>query len=51
MCHGAEPVWATIVTAPRGILFDDTDHIRRNARLIGRNAAGRVRCRRETSPR
>ena len=39
MCHGAEPVWAGIITAPRGILLDDTDHIRRNARLIGRNAA------------
>jgi uncharacterized membrane protein len=39
MCHAAEPVWATIVTAPRGILLDDSDHIRRNARLIGRNAA------------
>ncbi len=39
MCHGAEPVWATIVTAPRGILLDDSDHIHRNARLIGRNAA------------
>jgi uncharacterized membrane protein len=39
MCHGAEPVWAGIVTAPRGILLDDPDHIRRNARLIGRNAA------------
>src|ERR1700726_360599 len=39
MCHSAEPVWASIVTAPRGILLDDTDHIRRSARLIGRNAA------------
>jgi uncharacterized membrane protein len=39
MCHGAEPVWASIVTAPKGILLDDTEHIRRNARLIGRNAA------------
>jgi uncharacterized membrane protein len=39
MCHGAEPVWASIVTAPRGILLDDSDHIRRAARLIGRNAA------------
>ena len=39
MCHGAEPVWAGIITAPRGILLDDSDHIRRNARLIGRNAA------------
>ena len=39
MCHGAEPVWAGIVTAPKGILLDDAEHIRRNARLIARNAA------------
>lgn len=39
MCHGKEPVWGSIVTAPRGILLDDPDNIRRNARLIGRNAA------------
>jgi uncharacterized membrane protein len=39
MCHGAEPVWESIVTAPKGILLDTPDHIRRNARLIGRNAA------------
>ena len=39
MCHGAEPVWASIITAPKGILLDDASHIRRNARLIGRNAA------------
>jgi uncharacterized membrane protein len=39
MCHGAEPVWASIVTAPKGILLDQPDHIRRNARLVGRNAA------------
>jgi uncharacterized membrane protein len=39
MCHSAEPVWVSIVTAPKGILLDTSDHIRRNARLIGRNAA------------
>jgi uncharacterized membrane protein len=39
MCHGAEPVWAGIVTAPKGVLLDQPDSIRRNARLIGRNAA------------
>ena len=39
MCHGAEPVWAGIVTAPKGIRLDDSEHIRRNARLIARNAA------------
>src|SRR6202158_205207 len=39
MCHSAEPVWASIVTAPKAILLDQPDHIRRNARLIGRNAA------------
>ena len=39
MCHAAEPVWAGIVAAPKGILLDSSDHIRRSARLIGRNAA------------
>lgn len=39
MCHAAEPVWSSITTAPKGILLDDAEHIRRNARLIGRNAA------------
>ncbi len=38
MCHAVEPVWASIPTAPKGVLLDDADHIRRNARLIGRNA-------------
>ncbi|HLN11198.1 MAG TPA: urate hydroxylase PuuD [Xanthobacteraceae bacterium] len=38
MCHAAEPVWASIPTAPRGVLLDEPDHIRRNARLIARNA-------------
>src|SRR4051812_16415504 len=39
MCHATEPVWDGIVTAPRGVVLDQTDHIRRYARLIGRNAA------------
>jgi uncharacterized membrane protein len=39
MCHGAEPVWAGIVTAPKGILLDAPEHIHRNIRLIGRVAA------------
>jgi uncharacterized membrane protein len=39
MCHAGEPVWASIVTAPRAILLDRPEHIRRNARLIGRFAA------------
>ena len=39
MCHATEPVWAGIVTAPKGVLLDDSGHIHRNARLIGRNAA------------
>ena len=38
-CHTAQPVWADIPAAPRGILLDSADHITRNARLIGRNAA------------
>jgi uncharacterized membrane protein len=39
MCHAAEPVWGSIATAPRGVRLDDPEHIRRNARLIARNAA------------
>jgi uncharacterized membrane protein len=39
MCHAAEPVWAGIVTAPKGILLDAPAHIQRNIRLIGRVAA------------
>ncbi len=29
MCHAAEPVWAGIVTAPKGILLDAPEHIQR----------------------
>ena len=39
MCHAAEPVWPTLAMAPKAIRLDEADHIRRNARLIGRNAA------------
>jgi uncharacterized membrane protein len=39
MCHAAEPVWPTLAMAPKAVRLDDADHIRRNARLIGRNAA------------
>ncbi|OAF17582.1 urate hydroxylase PuuD [Bradyrhizobium neotropicale] len=39
MCHAAEPVWAGIATAPKGILLDGSEHIQRNIRLIGRVAA------------
>jgi len=38
MCHAAEPVWGSIITAPRGILLDQPERIRQQARLIGRNA-------------
>ena len=38
MCHATESVWATIATAPKGVLLDSSDHIQRNARLIERNA-------------
>ena len=34
MCHAAEPVWAGISAAPKGVLLDTAEHIRRNARLI-----------------
>ncbi len=39
MCHAAEPVWAGIVTAPKGILLDGSEAIQRNIKLIGRVAA------------
>ena len=39
MCHAAEPVWDKIISAPKGVRLDDSDQIRRNSRLIGRNAA------------
>jgi uncharacterized membrane protein len=32
-------VWASLAIAPKAIRLDEADHIRRNARLIGRNAA------------
>lgn len=34
MCHAAEPVWAGITSAPRGVLLDNPRDIRANARLI-----------------
>jgi uncharacterized membrane protein len=34
MCHAAEPVWAGIGVAPKGILLDNAERIRAHARLI-----------------
>jgi uncharacterized membrane protein len=34
MCHAAEPVWAGIPAAPKGILLDSGDQILRHASLI-----------------
>jgi uncharacterized membrane protein len=34
MCHAAEPVWAGIATAPKGVRLDDAGHIRQHAALI-----------------
>jgi uncharacterized membrane protein len=39
MCHASEPVWGSIVTAPKAVLLDRPEHILRNAKLIGRFAA------------
>jgi uncharacterized membrane protein len=39
MCHAAEPVWAGIVTAPKGVRLDDAAQIKLHASLIGINAA------------
>jgi uncharacterized membrane protein len=38
MCHASAPVWASIATAPKAVLLDRPEHIRRNAKLIGRYA-------------
>ncbi len=34
MCHAAEPVWAGLASAPKGILLDSPEQIARNAPLI-----------------
>jgi uncharacterized membrane protein len=34
MCHAAEPVWPGIPTAPRGVMLDDSEQIRRHTPLI-----------------
>jgi uncharacterized membrane protein len=39
MCHAAEPVWPGIPTAPRGVMLDDSEQIRRHAPLIEAYAA------------
>jgi uncharacterized membrane protein len=38
MCHAREAVWATIATAPKGVLLDSPEAIHRNAPLIARFA-------------
>ena len=38
MCHAAEPVWAGIPTAPKGVRLDDAEAIKLHARLIAINA-------------
>jgi uncharacterized membrane protein len=34
MCHAAEPVWADIPAAPKGVMLDSDEQILRHARLI-----------------
>jgi uncharacterized membrane protein len=34
MCHAAEPVWDGIPAAPKGVMLDTDEQIRRHARLI-----------------
>jgi uncharacterized membrane protein len=34
MCHAAEPVWAGIPTAPKGVMLDSPEQIRLHAKLI-----------------
>ena len=39
MCHAAEPVWAGIAAAPKGIRLDDPAAIKLHAKVIAINAA------------
>lgn len=39
MCHTAEPVWAGIAAAPKGVKLDNPDDIKLHAKLIAINAA------------
>ena len=39
MCHAAEPVWAGITVAPKGVLLDRADRIKAHARQIVVTAA------------
>jgi len=39
MCHAAEPVWAGIGIAPKGVRLDSPEQIKLHARLIAINAA------------
>ena len=39
MCHAAEPVWAGITVAPKGVPLDTPARIRAHARQIAANAA------------
>ncbi len=39
MCHAAEPVWAGIAAAPKGIRLDDPATIKLHAKMIAINAA------------
>ena len=38
MCHAAEPAWAGIATAPKGVLLDSPDAIKLHAEMIAINA-------------
>jgi uncharacterized membrane protein len=38
MCHAAEPVWAGIPAAPKGVMLDNADAIKLHANMIAINA-------------
>jgi uncharacterized membrane protein len=38
MCHAAEPMWAGIASAPKGVLLETQTQIRHQARTIGLQA-------------
>jgi uncharacterized membrane protein len=38
MCHMNEPIWLGVHSPPKDVLLDDTENMRRHARLIDINA-------------
>ncbi len=38
MCHAREPLWEGIIVPPKGVILEDVEHIRKNARNVAMQA-------------